>query len=117
MKYGMMIALLAMLAIGSNSAAIVAVRRAGAEIPGVSQGSSPLAKTWTTGLQKKEPGSQVLVTASLTNHGSFEAEGKGFEPSTGCPAPDFESQNRLQLPFSYSSVTRFSRGLVSCVRP
>ena len=21
----------------------------------------------------------------------IEAEGKGFEPSTGCPAPDFES--------------------------
>ena len=41
-----------------------------------------------------------------------KAEGKGFEPPTGCPAPDFESQNWLQLPSRYPSVARFSRGFL-----
>jgi len=76
-------------------------------IPGQPAGDPPLAKTWTTGVQKKEPGSHVLVTASLSSHGSFQAEGKGFEPSTGCPAPDFESLSPRQLPFRCPSLARF----------
>jgi len=27
-----------------------------------------------------------------------KAEGKGFEPSTGCPAPDFESVGNREIP-------------------
>jgi hypothetical protein len=91
LKYVIMIVLFAMLAISSNPVATMAAGGAGAGIPGVSQGNSLLAKTWTTGVQKKEAGSQVLATASVTSRGSFEAEGKGFEPSTGCRAPGFET--------------------------
>ena len=101
MKYMMMIVLYAMLAIGSNSAAIVAT---GAEIPGVNPGSSLLTKTWTTEVQKKEADSQVLANTALASRGSFEAEGKGFEPATVYPAPfqtctenRANSGNRLSL--------------------
>ena len=52
---------------------------------------APLAKTWTTGVQENEEGSQVPANSVLASPVSFRAEGKGFEPSTGCPAPDFES--------------------------
>ena len=91
LKYVLMIVVAAIVAATSNPAAAMAARVAGAEIPGVGPGKSPLDKTWTTGGQENEAGSQVLAVTSLTSPGSFEAEGKGFEPSTGCPAPDFES--------------------------
>jgi len=58
---------------------------------GRTAGISPLDRTWTTGVQENEEGPQVLVSQVLASPGSFLAEGKGFEPSTGCPAPDFES--------------------------
>ena len=37
------------------------------------------------------------ATTSETPSGEYvtQAEGKGFEPSTGCPAPDFESSGNL----------------------
>jgi hypothetical protein len=98
----------ATLAISSSLAAAMVAGDAGAAIRGVGPEKSLLAKTWTTGVQKNEAGSQVLISAALASRGSFQAEGKGFEPSTGCPAPDFESQNRLQLSFSYPSVACFS---------
>jgi hypothetical protein len=99
MKY-VMIVLIAMMATSGHStvmavecspAVLVAARRAGAEDLGVRLRKAPLDKTWTIGGQEDEAGSQVLAVTSLTSPGSFPAEGKGFEPSTGCPAPDFES--------------------------
>jgi hypothetical protein len=53
--------------------------------------NAPPAKTWTMGVQEDEAGSQVPAATSLTSLVSFQAEGKGFEPSTACAAPDFES--------------------------
>lgn len=50
-----------------------------------------LDKTWTTAGQETQAGSQVLCFSALPSPVSRLAEGKGFEPSTGCPAPDFES--------------------------
>jgi integrase len=45
-------------------------------------------------LARNKKGRRVMATAGR------RAEGKGFEPSTGCPAPDFESVVRiLQLPY------------------
>ena len=87
MKSLMMIVLVAMLAVSDNPAAAMAT----AEIPGMYHGKLPLDKTWTTGGQENEAGSQVLAIASLTSHVSFRAEGMGFEPTTPCGASDFES--------------------------
>ena len=95
MRYLLMIVLVAMPAISGNAAAAMVARVAGADGAGGSLGKSPLDKTWTTGGQKNEAGTQVLAIASLTSPMSFQAEGKGFEPSTGCPAPDFESAGRF----------------------
>ena len=91
MKNVMMSVLVAILAVSSNPAAAVAVGSAGAEIPGIGRGNLSLDKTWTTRGQENEAGSQVLIVRSLTSPVSFTAEGKGVEPSTGYPAPDFES--------------------------
>jgi hypothetical protein len=96
MKYVMIIVLAASLAIGSNPATAMVAGGAGAEIPGVSPGKTFLDRTWTTWGRKNEAGSQVIVVTSLTSPSSFQAEGKGFEPSTGCPAPDFESPGKCK---------------------
>ena len=48
-------------------------------------------KTGTNGCPTNENGSQVAVSSVLASRVSFRAEGKGLEPSTGYPAPDFES--------------------------
>ena len=48
-------------------------------------------KTGTNPFPKNEAGSQMAKNKSNASCGSFLAEGKGFEPSTGFPAPDFES--------------------------
>ena len=89
-KYVLMIVVAAMAATG-NPAVTMMAGDAGAEIPGVDRGISSLDRTWTTRRQKNEAGSQVLDWQVLTSPVSSQAEGKGFEPSTGCPAPDFES--------------------------
>jgi hypothetical protein len=90
LKNLLMILLVTVLAASSNPAAIVATGDAGAKMPSVGSGAAPLAKTWTTGVQENEPGSQVLAVSSLTSRGSFSAEGTGFEPATGFPAPHFQ---------------------------
>jgi hypothetical protein len=48
-------------------------------------------KTGTTTSPENSTGSQAVAIQELASEVSFEAEGKGFEPSTGFPAPDFES--------------------------
>ena len=48
-------------------------------------------KTGTNGCPVLEAISQHHTGKELATARSFEAEGKGVEPSTGCPAPDFES--------------------------
>jgi len=83
-----MIVLVVMLAVSSTPAAMTVAGVAGAESPSVRRGETPLDRTWTTRGQEKEVGSQVLVSSSLTSPVSFNAEGKGLEPSTGKPAPD-----------------------------
>jgi hypothetical protein len=87
----MMIVVAAIVAATSNPAVAMSAGGAGADVSGVSVGKSPLDKTWTTGGQENEACSQVLAVTLLTSPVSFQAEGKGFEPSTGCPAPDFET--------------------------
>ena len=62
-----------------------------ATILGLAPRNMNLDKTWTTRGQERDAGSQVSAITALASHGSFRAEGKGFEPSTGYPAPDFES--------------------------
>ena len=90
-QYVMMTVMAATLAVSTNLTAMMVARGATAETTGISRGRSPLDKTWTTWGQEKEAGSQVLAAVALTSPGSFTAEGKGVEPSTGYPAPDFES--------------------------
>jgi hypothetical protein len=48
-------------------------------------------KSWTAGWVEKSCDSQVEPEIELTNRSSFLAEGTGFEPATGFPASDFES--------------------------
>ena len=48
-------------------------------------------KTGTTMSPENNTGPQVVAMQQLASRVSLEAEGKGFEPSTGFPAPDFES--------------------------
>ena len=92
MNCAMMIVLAAMTAANASPAVTKTAGDTGAAVTnGARQGISLLAKTWTTGVQGNEAGSQVLGNTSLTSPGSISAEGKGFEPSTGCPAPDFET--------------------------
>ena len=57
---------------------------------GVPDGVPSLDKTWTTGGQENEAGSQVLVFQVLTSPVSFQAEGTGLEPATPCGAPHFQ---------------------------
>ena len=91
MKYVVMIVLVAMLAVSATRPPDGGRRSRRRGDPRRRPGKSPLAKTWTTGVQEKEAGSQVLATASLTSPVSFQAEGKGFEPATPCGAPHFQS--------------------------
>ena len=48
-------------------------------------------KTGTESPSENSQSSQKLTIQALASPKIFQAEGKGFEPSTGCPAPDFES--------------------------
>ena len=48
-------------------------------------------KTGTTTSPENSTGPQAVAIQQLASRVSFEAEDKGFEPSTGFPAPDFES--------------------------
>jgi hypothetical protein len=50
---------------------------------------SSLDKTWTTGVQEKEAGSQVLVFQALASRGSFQTERTGFEPADQFPGHRF----------------------------
>jgi hypothetical protein len=54
-----------------------------AENPRTDSRNPILDKTWTTRGQEKTAGPQVLDISPLTSRVSFQAEGKGFEPSTG----------------------------------
>ena len=58
---------------------------AGGAVPG------SLDKSWTTAYSENEVGSQPLVSQAVASRVSSEAEGMGFEPTTPCGAPDFES--------------------------
>jgi hypothetical protein len=53
-------------------------------------------KTGTNADAENSTGSQVVGIQPLASRVSFKAEGKGFEPSTGFPAPDFESERELR---------------------
>ena len=55
-------------------------------------------KSWTTACIGARGVSQVAADAALTKRRSFQAEGTGLEPATGCPASDFESDSS---PFGY----------------
>jgi hypothetical protein len=48
-------------------------------------------KTGTSACQKYTSGPQLQARKQLGNRVSLEAEGMGFEPTTPCGAPDFES--------------------------
>lgn len=48
-------------------------------------------KTGTSGGQAENCCAQVAETKGFPNAVTFEAEGMGFEPTTPCGAPDFES--------------------------
>jgi hypothetical protein len=50
-------------------------------------------KTGTNLLPRNEVGSLPAKNKPIARCFSFEAEDKGFEPSTGFPAPDFESES------------------------
>ena len=62
-----------------------------AEVSKVNQSNTVRLATETKTCPDNNTGSQAVVMQQLASHVSFEAEGKGFEPSTGFPAPDFES--------------------------
>ena len=47
--------------------------------------------SWTTGVHEKYGVSEIELQSALTTRTLFEAEGTGFEPATGFPASDFES--------------------------
>jgi hypothetical protein len=53
-------------------------------------------KTGTTTSPENNTGSQSAAIQQLASSVPFVAEGKGFEPSTGFPAPDFESEIQLR---------------------
>ena len=57
----------------------------------VSTGALDRDKTWTSEGRKNTHSSQVQPDFALTSRVSFVAEGTGFEPATGFPASDFES--------------------------
>ena len=61
------------------------------EMGAVSDDARDRDKTGTNAVPENNCGSQAVANQPLTSRVSFEAEGKGFEPSTGFPAPDFES--------------------------
>jgi hypothetical protein len=46
---------------------------------------------WTSGADLGGAVTQVLTSSASQNSISVEAEGTGFEPATGFPASDFES--------------------------
>jgi hypothetical protein len=48
-------------------------------------------KTGTSGSVANNVGSQMAAVTPLASRVSFVAEGRGLEPPTGFPAPDFES--------------------------
>lgn len=48
-------------------------------------------RTGTTPNSAKKESSQLLGLQEVASFGVSPAEDKGFEPSTGCPALDFES--------------------------
>ncbi len=80
----------------STMMAIVALSLGSMEAVGASALSvklrdTRLDKTGTNRAAKNDNSPQTPVFQALTSCGSLKAEGKGLEPSTGCPAPDFES--------------------------
>jgi hypothetical protein len=48
-------------------------------------------KSWTSRVHEKYTVSEVGSNSLITTRASCVAEGTGFEPATGCPASDFES--------------------------
>lgn len=53
--------------------------------------AATLEKTWRNAGSKNEAGSQVLTEKHIASRVCPKAEGMGFEPTTPCGAPDFES--------------------------
>jgi hypothetical protein len=74
-------------------------------------------KTGTNPLPRNAAASQMAKNMAKAGCISFEAEGKGFEPSTGFPAPDFESSRCCPLGFSYSGIAGFSRFGENAIEP
>ncbi len=60
-----------------------------------------MAKTWTSGAPAQGVQSQPSLQQVVETRGSSIAEGMGFEPTTPCGAPDFESGRwPIRLPSS-----------------
>jgi hypothetical protein len=74
-------------------------------------------KTGTTTSPENNTGSQGAAVQQLASRVSFEAEGKGFEPSTGFPAPDFESSRCGPLRFSCFAIAGFFRVCENAIGP
>ena len=72
----------AVAAVNANPATITTVAAVAAAVDaenrGVVQKNQPLDKTWTTGVQENEAGSQVLDITTLTSLMSFQAKRTGF---------------------------------------
>ena len=56
-------------------------------------------KTGTFDERAEGAGPQVQAISVLASRGNLRAECKGFEPSTGFPAPDFKSSRAFQVRF------------------
>ena len=48
-------------------------------------------KSWTVGVLENTCLPEINLPSAVTARCSFQAEGTGFEPATGFPASDFES--------------------------
>ncbi len=67
------------------------IRPTKAELSSSAAQDGSLDNSWTRAVPQNRAGSQVLIDKQLASRVSFLAEGMGFEPTTPCGAPDFES--------------------------
>jgi hypothetical protein len=78
-----------------------------------SEQKSTLAKNGTTGVKNKNHDSQTLDFQEVANHGSFEAEREGFEPSVGFHPHRFSRPARSAtlspLRFTNQRIIEFAR--------
>ena len=65
-----------------------------------------LDKNGTTGCKSKSRDPQVLAVKELTDHGSFEAEREGFEPSVGF------HQHRFSRPAQSATLSPLRRYII-----